>query len=682
MRVRCVSAVAAAICPGTVLAQQLPTTQPEAAPATVTQQGVIVYGPEFFSATALATALEVVQRLPGFALDVGNGDARGLAGNTGNVLIDGKPPASKTDGLGEILRRITVASIARIELIRGGAPGIDMQGRAVIANIILKRTASTEKLIDLQGYAYRDGYIGPDLTMQYTHRNGDAREEISIEGVSDRTPGTAYGTRTRRDAAGSLLLRQKLDLWDHVRNLVARGLLQRRAGGGLLTVNGRIDYLDYPTSQATTLLAGQGNDGRNEDLTRQWKAELGANWTRTLGAKGEVELIALQRLGQLRYTSSAVSGDFFAGFGSRSKSGESIVRPILRYKLNPALSLEGGGEIAYNFLDNRTDYSEQGVPVALPDAKVFVNEVRGELFGLARWQPIRRLTIEAGMRAEVSRIAANGDTPRSRSFFYPKPRVQLTWRPGQRDQVRLRIERTVSQLDFNDFVAATENNLGTVRAGNGGLVPERALTLEAVYEHRFWDKGALELSAKHEATRDVIDYIPLPDGFDAAGNIGKGTRDTLSSNLTLPFDKIGIRNARLRANAAVVRSRVTDPLTRERRRYANEIPVTCSATFSHDIFGGHFTYGAHASCGSRPYHLYRIAEYRTTEIEPLFEIFGQWKPNKKLTLRLDLGNINNAARIYDRDIYAGPRNRTPLLYRERREQRRGQYLYFQIRRLF
>lgn len=674
------SAVAAAICPGAVLAQQPPTPPPEAAPAT--QQGVLVYGPEFFSGTALATALEVVQRLPGFALDVGNGDARGLAGNTGNVLIDGKPPASKTDGLGEILRRITIASIARIELIRGGAPGIDMQGRAVIANIVLKRTDTTEKLIDLQGYAYRDGYIGPDLTLQYTHRNGDAREEASIEGVSDRTPGTAYGTRDRTNADGTLLQRHDLDLWDHVRNVIARGLVQRRAGGGVLTINSRIDYLDYPTSQTVTLLAGTGNDGRAEDSTRQWKGELGANWRRALGDKGEAELIALQRLGSVRYDSSVVSGSFASRFGSRSRNGESILRPILRYKLNKTLSFEGGGEIAYNFLDNRTEYSEQGVLVVLQDAKVFVNEVRGELFGLARWQPGARLTIEAGLRAEVSRIAADGDADRSRSFFYPKPRVQLTWRPGKRDQVRLRAERTVSQLDFSDFVASTENNLGTVLAGNGGIVPEQTLTLEAVYEHRFWGNGAIELSAKHEATRNVIDYIPLLDGFDATGNIGNGTRNTLSGSMTLPFDKLGIRNARLRANGSIVRSRVTDPLTGERRRYANEIPFTCSATFSHDIFGGRFTYGAYASCGNRPYHLYRIAEYRTTELEPSFEIFGQWKPTKKLTLRLDLANINNAARFYDRDIYAGPRNASPLLYRERREQRRGQYVYFQIRRLF
>ncbi|OAN66164.1 TonB-dependent receptor [Sphingomonas sp. TDK1] len=643
---------------------------------------MLVYGPEFFANTALPTALDMVQRLPGFTLDVGKSDARGIAGNTGNVLINGKPPASKTDGLGEILRRISAASVARIELIRGGAPGIDMQGRAVVANVVLKRTASTEKLVNFQSYIYRDGYVGPDLTLQYTRSDGDRRDELSIEGISDRTSSTAKGMRTRTDAAGNLLQRHRLDLWDRDRSATVRASVQRAIGGGLLNVNGRFDYLDYPTSFGVTLLEGSGSSGVATDITHQWKGELGANWAKNLGEDGEIELVALQRLGHTGYDSAVTSDSFVSTFGQQSRNGESVFRPILRYKTSKRLSLEGGGEIAYNFLDNRTAYTEQGAPVPLPDQSVFVSEVRGELFGLARWEPSSKVTLESGMRAEVSRIAARADSSRARAFFYPKPRVQLTLRPNKRDQVRLRVEQSVSQLDFTDFVAATEINLGTVRAGNGDLVPEQTLTLEAVFEHRFWGKGALELSARHEATRHVIDYIPLEGGFDAIGNIGSGTRDTLSSTLTLPFDKLGIKDARLRGNAAVVRSHVTDPLTGERRRYTNEIPFTCSGSFSQDLFGGRFTYGVYGSCGQPATDLYRIAEYRATVLEPSVEIYGIWKPSKRLAIRMDAGNLNNAAKIIDRRLYTAERNASPLLYRERTVQRRGQYLYVQIRRAF
>ena len=73
----------------------------------------------------------MIFRLPGFNLDTGDSGTRGFAGAAGNVLIDGDRPSSKSDSLDAVLRRISAGSVERIELIRGGAPGIDMQGRAV-----------------------------------------------------------------------------------------------------------------------------------------------------------------------------------------------------------------------------------------------------------------------------------------------------------------------------------------------------------------------------------------------------------------------------------------------------------------------------------------------------------------------------------------------------------------------
>src|SRR3546814_11186828 len=77
----------------------------------------------------------MVKRLPGFVLVDSDGDVRGFAGATGNVVIDGKPPSSKSESLEAVLRRIPAASVARIEVIRGGAPGIDRGGHDVVANV-------------------------------------------------------------------------------------------------------------------------------------------------------------------------------------------------------------------------------------------------------------------------------------------------------------------------------------------------------------------------------------------------------------------------------------------------------------------------------------------------------------------------------------------------------------------
>lgn len=109
-------AAACALLGGPAMAQ----TAPVAAPA---QQGVLVFEPVFFADARPDTALDMIARLPGFAFESGDSGTRGLAGTAGNVLIDGRRPSTKSDNLDQILRRISAAGIARVELIRGGAPG-------------------------------------------------------------------------------------------------------------------------------------------------------------------------------------------------------------------------------------------------------------------------------------------------------------------------------------------------------------------------------------------------------------------------------------------------------------------------------------------------------------------------------------------------------------------------------
>lgn len=125
-----------------ILAAAAPAAETaEPAPAVgAAEHGVIAYPPGFFADAAPTSAYDMVIRLPGFTFDKG-ALVRGLADAGGNVLIDGQPPVSKNDTLDEILKRIPAAAIARVELIRGGAPGIDMQGRTVVANVVRRRQA-------------------------------------------------------------------------------------------------------------------------------------------------------------------------------------------------------------------------------------------------------------------------------------------------------------------------------------------------------------------------------------------------------------------------------------------------------------------------------------------------------------------------------------------------------------
>ncbi|RYE04559.1 MAG: TonB-dependent receptor, partial [Sphingomonadales bacterium] len=418
-RLSALAGTALAAWPGMALAQETPP-QTIAAPAGTAQTGIITYPPEFFAASGPNTAFDMIQRVPGFGLDTGNSEARGLASAQGNVLIDGSRPSSKTDNLFDILRRIPAASVEQIELVRGGAPGIDMQGRSVIANVVLKKTASTQMVLETNTYLYRDAYAGPLLKAQYSRREGEKLTEAAFSATTDRTSGTAQGHRTRFDADGLPFQQADLDLWDRYRNGSLRGSIQRPAGGGKLRVNALIDYTNFNNMQDITILSGPGFNDHNQDVNHAWSGEFGVNWTKALGPRTELNLIALQRGSRERYDSSSFNGSGSTSeFDNDSLGGESIVRGTLKYQQSNRWSFEGGGEVAYNFLDNASTYSQNGAAVALPNAQVLVSELRGEVFGQGTFRPSASLTLEGGLRVEQSTISQSGDTDKSKSFIYP-----------------------------------------------------------------------------------------------------------------------------------------------------------------------------------------------------------------------------------------------------------------------
>jgi hypothetical protein len=68
-----------------------------------------VYPPEFFARYAPRNALDMVAQIPGFAINEGDQDQRGLGQASGNVLVNGERLASKSDSLRDQLSRISAA---------------------------------------------------------------------------------------------------------------------------------------------------------------------------------------------------------------------------------------------------------------------------------------------------------------------------------------------------------------------------------------------------------------------------------------------------------------------------------------------------------------------------------------------------------------------------------------------
>jgi ribosomal protein L6 len=179
IRLLLVSACVAALAVSPALAQA-----PAAAPTDQTQgTRTTVYDAAFFSPYAPRTALDIVQRIPGFTLDLGstqtaNGtvDVRGFAGVAGNVVINGARPSSKSETLQTLLARIPASRVVRVEV----GPG------DLVQNLVTGVTEGFTKVLEITGVGYRAQAQGKNLRLQlgYSH---DVNYKLP-EGIDVKTP--------------------------------------------------------------------------------------------------------------------------------------------------------------------------------------------------------------------------------------------------------------------------------------------------------------------------------------------------------------------------------------------------------------------------------------------------------------------------------------------------------------
>ncbi|WP_295186397.1 TonB-dependent receptor [uncultured Brevundimonas sp.] len=642
----------------------VPTGPTNQAPlADASQRGVLVFTPDFFAAQRPNTALDMVNRVPGFSIDNGSG-ARGFEGAVGNVLINNNRPASKNDSGSNVLGRTLANQVERIELIRGGAPGIDMQGYSVVVNVILKTTDSRQSILTWNAMLFEGGHDIYGGSYQFTQNKGDRSWGVTLSDGMGSSDSNGVGRSIRRNAAGDVIRDERFenDGWGGGQSI--RGNYTGPVFGGKLEGTARYGLNDYqnwtelssPTSLRRSDYAEDGDSG-----------ELGLTWTRTLNPRWTLETRLIHEFSS--FDSVSGSNETLNGtaapeqqFKSDGDSSESILRALVRHERSPALTIEAGAEIAYNMLDVNQAFTIGGVGVPLPSASVKVEETRGEAFSKATWRINPKLTLEGGVRLEASTISQSGDADQEKSFFFAKPRVLATWTPMANNQLRFRFERELGQLDFGDFAASAELSDGTVFGGNVDLEPEQRWISELSYERRFWGEGVVSIGYRHDRIIDVIDRLPLPGGLSATGNIGDGTLDQLSLNVVVPLDKVGISGARFTFQNDWNKTSVTDPTTGEDRRISGVRPSQANVGFQQDITSWKTQWGINwlPHLGQATYDPDQTFAWRGADY---LEAFVEYKPSPTLSLRAQLNLWDDFTQ--QRTVYATRNPRTVAFVEER-----------------
>ena len=628
-----------------------------------TATGITTYVPAFFAESNPVHARDMIGRLPGFTFIGGNTSTRGFAGSAGNVLIDGAGASTKSVSLNEVLQRIPAANVERIEIIRGGAPGIDMQGYPVVANVIRKTSSTTGGALEVMPGVNETGDWNNRGRAELSHRtdhfsfDGALTAETNAFG-GNGTGGNTAGFQARYDRFGNLRDSGRFNVPGYESSYGGNGVAEYRHDWlGTFRFNAsanfnkdRLDsqYHAVDTAGVLTLRSSPSN-GRSTSY------ELGADYEGDFYGTRATLLGLYRRAFPVNSSSNPSTG---TEAGSKAPNGETIAQTTLRHELTPWLTLQAGAEGALNFRDTTSFLTRNGVPQVLPNANVRVEEERAELSGTANIILLPELRAELGMRYETSVISQIGDTNRQRAFTFGKPRAILNYDVAEGTQVRLRLERRVGQLDFGSFAASNDLVLGTVTAGNVNLEPERSWDYEIALEQHFWSKGAVTLSYLHASVEKINDRIVViaPTGiFDAPGNIGDGTRDRVNLSTTIPFDRMGLTDLRLVADVNWNWGDLVDPVTGVHRAASNASSFGGNINLIQDIPAWNSTVSFQLLIQPR-YTNYLLRELRVEHTRIHRQVVSwTWQARPDFQIRFQAENPLRRERVRERTLYTTSR---------------------------
>ena len=643
-----------------------------AAPALAAQaagaDGRTVYEAACFTQFAPSNALQIVQRVPGFTLELGNQEVRGFGQAAGNVVINGQRPSSKSDTLETILARIPANRVARVEVGPGDLFGSEFSGKPVVLNLVT--TAAGGLAGTLNGTLRRTytGRVEPDATASALLRRGKSSFNASAGYQAFPTTEEGFDRVTLLPSGALKEYREKVNRISD-RTAFVSGAWEHVAG------DNRTAHLNFRISQnwfdlrQTNDVFPVGGTVRDDLLTQDYSRrdyELGGDVTRPLWGGG-IKLIGLATRQHrknvdtsLNRVSSSVTGGFIQDLDNLSD--ERVIRLVWNRSNLSGWSVETGVEGVLNRLDSDVNFYRLTAGggqtrIDLPVDQAVVKEYRGEAFVNAGKALSKTLRLDMGLTYEASRLTVSGDAEAERVLTFLKPKASLDYRDPSGWHAQLSIARTVAQLNFEDFISTAELTNDRVNGGNADLVPQRAWEILATFEQPILGDGLIKVQAGYNFVSMVQDRIPTPEGFDAPGNLGSGRMLIVKGTFDAPLARLGIKGGRLTINSSLIDTSVEDPYTFRKRQFSGYNLYSADASFRQDL--GKWAYGATLFYNAPTFFFRQNEIDRPFGSQPYVTAFVEYRPSPKTTVTLSLDNATGAPAFRSRTFFS-PDRRTPF----------------------
>jgi outer membrane receptor for ferrienterochelin and colicins len=651
-------------------------------------EGPRTYTPADFEQFAPRTALDMLNRVPGFSIKEEDGD-RGLGEASGNVVINGQRLSGKLNDVVTELSRIPAASVERIEIVDGAT--LKISGLAgQVANVIVKSRGISGQ------WAYR-----PEFRSYYTDPLF-TRFEVSVSGTKGPVEYTlGLDNRGNRSGAGgptwifapdATLMEQRNEEWrgNSERPRFSSRFVFDAPGDAKANLNFSYSRLLYDYLETGTRTFADGAlERRVTEDQHGHDYELGGDYELALGP-GRLKFIGVGRGSRFpdevtvvnRYDDGTSEGIRFTQVGDER---EMIGRSEYRWNRGVA-EWQVSAEAAFNSLDNTSRLFEMNAnggfdEVALDGGIAKVEEDRYEVIGTYGRPLTKNLTMKLSAGGEYSQLAQAGAGGTTRDFQRPKGELSAAWKVSPRTDVNFKLARRIGQLNFFDFLASVDVASDTETSANPDLVPEQSWDLEVEGVRNLGTLGSTTLRVYGRRIDDIIDYIPIGVNGQAPGNLDQATVYGILSRSTLNLDRIGWNGARFDASMQWQDSEVEDPLTGEQRPISNSLQESFSFSLRYDIPRTDWAAGTDYS-----YQL-NAKNYRLTEVGRLWEgpvwgdVYVEHKDVAGLTVRAGVHNLLAADSMWDRTVHTGRRT-DPVDYIEHRDRQIGPIFSFQVRGKF
>lgn len=646
----------------------------------------VVYDANFFQTFSPSDALQIIRRVPGFKLDEADSDMRGFRQTAGNVVINGQRPSLKSETLAQVLARIPASRVLRVEVASGEQFGADYAGKTQVANIVLSDVGGLAGTVEATLRREFTGALLPEGSASALIRRGPSTFNAALKLENAATTEIGYDRVIDLPSGMEREFRRKINRVKDPIGTASAGWSLEEGDNRSAHVNASLAIERDRLTQANHVVP-RTEPERDDTLFQRYSrrtAELGADVTRPLLGGGIKWLGLATRRYRDRDDSSFQQNDGAFLQNQRDWREESLARLSWSRDNLVGWSVELGAEGAFNQLRSIVDLQAvtatgDATQIDLPIDDAVVREYRGEAFGKVGRDLSPALHLDLSLGYETSRVTVGGDAHARRSLRFLKPSAALDWwKSGW--HVRISGQRTVSQLNFDDFISFAELVNDRINGGNADLQPQRAWELLGTVDRAILGDGRLKLEVGYSFISKVVDRIPTLDGFDAPGNLGDGSEFSLVGNLDLPLARLGIKGGRLSLYGSYSDTNVRDPYTGLHRPFSGYSGFFFTTEFRQDR--GKFSWGISAEGGTIANTFRRDELYRYQRMTPYVRGFVEFRPTARWALTMGVDNLIDSHFKEFRDFFTPDRTSALPDMNEFRYRARHIVGYFTIKRRF